>query len=65
MRLVLIVDTDFFTKKNLEKAEYATNPLEDGSLENFGTQCKRTGSNIASNVSAVRIPNGNGCNSEF
>lgn len=31
----LIVDTDSFNKKNLEKAEYATNPLEDGSLENF------------------------------
>jgi 2-oxoglutarate ferredoxin oxidoreductase subunit alpha len=31
----LIVDTDSFNKKNLEKAEYATNPLEDGSLDNF------------------------------
>lgn len=31
----LIVDTDSFNKKNLEKAEYTTNPLEDGSLENF------------------------------
>jgi 2-oxoglutarate/2-oxoacid ferredoxin oxidoreductase subunit alpha len=31
----LIVDTDSFTKKNLEKAEYTTNPLEDGSLENY------------------------------
>jgi len=31
----IIVDTDAFTKKNLEKAEYKTNPLEDGSLENY------------------------------
>lgn len=31
----LIVDTDSFNKKNLEKAEYKTNPLEDGSLENY------------------------------
>ncbi|MCF6213183.1 MAG: 2-oxoacid:acceptor oxidoreductase subunit alpha [Flavobacteriaceae bacterium] len=31
----LIVDTDSFTKKNLEKATYDTNPLEDGSLDNF------------------------------
>jgi 2-oxoglutarate ferredoxin oxidoreductase subunit alpha len=31
----LIVDADAFTKKNLEKAEYDTNPLEDGSLENY------------------------------
>ncbi|MFI0491358.1 2-oxoacid:acceptor oxidoreductase subunit alpha [Flavobacterium sp.] len=31
----LIVDTDSFNKKNLDKAEYTTNPLEDGSLENY------------------------------
>jgi len=31
----IIVDTDSFTKKNLEKAEYTTNPLEDGSLDNY------------------------------
>lgn len=31
----IIVDTDAFTKKNLEKAEYASNPLEDGTLENY------------------------------
>ncbi|MEN8788686.1 MAG: 2-oxoacid:acceptor oxidoreductase subunit alpha [Flavobacteriaceae bacterium] len=31
----IIVDIDAFTKKNLEKAQYETNPLEDGSLENF------------------------------
>ncbi|MCJ7757843.1 MAG: 2-oxoacid:acceptor oxidoreductase subunit alpha, partial [Gillisia sp.] len=31
----IIVDTDSFTKKNLEKADYKTNPLEDGSLENY------------------------------
>ena len=31
----IIVDTDSFTKKNLEKAQYETNPLEDESLENY------------------------------
>ncbi len=31
----IIVDTDAFTKKNLEKAEYDANPLEDGSLDNY------------------------------
>ncbi|NLP57659.1 2-oxoacid:acceptor oxidoreductase subunit alpha [Lutibacter sp. B1] len=31
----IIVDTDAFTKKNLEKALYETNPLRDGSLENY------------------------------
>mgnify|MGYP001823352910 CR=1 FL=1 len=31
----VIVDTDSFTKKNLEKALYESNPLEDGSLENY------------------------------
>ncbi len=31
----IIVDTDAFTKKNLAKAEYESNPLEDGSLENY------------------------------
>ena len=31
----IIVDTDAFTKKNLEKAEYDSNPLEDDSLENY------------------------------
>ena len=31
----IIVDTDSFTKKNLEKALYDTNPLEDGSLANY------------------------------
>lgn len=31
----IIVDTDAFTKKNLEKAHYESNPLEDGSLENY------------------------------
>ncbi len=31
----IIVDTDSFTKKNLAKAEYETNPLEDGSLDNY------------------------------
>jgi len=31
----LIVDVDAFSKKNLQKAEYESNPLEDGSLENY------------------------------
>src|SRR5690606_7512025 len=31
----IIVNRDSFTEKNLEKAKYATNPLEDGSLENY------------------------------
>jgi len=31
----IIVDTDAFTKKNLGKALYESNPLEDGSLENY------------------------------
>ncbi len=31
----IIVDTDSFTKKNLDKALYESNPLEDGSLENY------------------------------
>ena len=31
----VIVDIDAFTKKNLEKALYDTNPLEDGSLANY------------------------------
>ena len=31
----IIVDTDSFTKKNLEKAQYESNPLEDGSLSNY------------------------------
>ncbi|WP_457619250.1 2-oxoacid:acceptor oxidoreductase subunit alpha [Lutibacter sp.] len=31
----IIVDSDAFTKKNLEKAQYKTNPLEDGSLDNY------------------------------
>ena len=32
---MLIVDSDSFSKKNLEKAHYESNPLEDGSLENY------------------------------
>lgn len=31
----IIVDTDAFNKKNLEKAQYNSNPLEDGSLDNY------------------------------
>ncbi|MCB0484625.1 MAG: 2-oxoacid:acceptor oxidoreductase subunit alpha [Flavobacteriaceae bacterium] len=31
----IIVDTDSFNKKNLEKALYETNPLTDGSLANY------------------------------
>ena len=32
---IIIVNTDAFTKKNLELAKYETNPLEDGSLKGF------------------------------
>ncbi|MFD1294878.1 2-oxoacid:acceptor oxidoreductase subunit alpha [Lutibacter holmesii] len=31
----IIIDTDSFTKKNLEKAQYESNPLEDDTLENY------------------------------
>jgi 2-oxoglutarate ferredoxin oxidoreductase subunit alpha len=31
----IIVNEDAFSKRNLEKAEYTSNPLEDGSLEAF------------------------------
>ena len=31
----IIVDTDSFTKKNLDKAQYDINPLQDGSLGNY------------------------------
>ena len=31
----IVVDIDSFTKKNLQKAEYDSNPLEDGSLDNY------------------------------
>src|SRR5436190_21475089 len=31
----LIVDADAFKARNLQKAGYATNPLEDGSLEEY------------------------------
>jgi len=31
----IIVDTDSFTKKNLDKALYESNPLEDGSLDGY------------------------------
>ena len=31
----LIVDTDTFKERNLQKAGYAANPLEDGSLDDF------------------------------
>lgn len=32
---IIIVNTDAFTEKNLEKAGYEKNPLEDGSLDGF------------------------------
>jgi 2-oxoglutarate ferredoxin oxidoreductase subunit alpha len=32
---IIIVDTDEFTPANLAKARYATNPLQDGSLEGY------------------------------
>ena len=31
----VIINTDSFTERNLEKADYESNPLEDGSLDNF------------------------------
>lgn len=31
----IIVDSNAFNKKNLQKAEYESNPLEDGSLDNY------------------------------
>lgn len=31
----IIIDVDSFSKKNLQKAEYDSNPLEDGTLENY------------------------------
>ena len=31
----IIIDIDSFDKKSLEKAEYTSNPLEDGSLEDY------------------------------
>ncbi len=31
----IIVDVDSFTRKNLDKAQYENNPLEDGSLDNY------------------------------
>ncbi len=31
----IIVDSNSFNKKNLQKAEYESNPLEDGSLDNY------------------------------
>jgi 2-oxoglutarate ferredoxin oxidoreductase subunit alpha len=34
----LIVNKDAFTDRNLDKAGYATNPLEDGSLEEYALQ---------------------------
>ncbi|MFQ5408692.1 MAG: 2-oxoacid:acceptor oxidoreductase subunit alpha [Anaerolineales bacterium] len=34
----VIVNTDSFTSKNLEKAHFATNPLEDGSLSQYRVQ---------------------------
>ena len=37
----IIVDTDAFSKKNLEKAQYETNPLEDGSLRKLQSDSSR------------------------
>src|SRR5205823_279677 len=31
---ILVVDADAFTERNLQKAGYAANPLEDGTLDN-------------------------------
>src|SRR5438045_8482159 len=32
---ILVVDADAFTERNLQKAGYATNPLEDGSTDSY------------------------------
>jgi 2-oxoglutarate ferredoxin oxidoreductase subunit alpha len=32
---IIIINTDSFTQKNLQKANYSTNPLEDGSLAGY------------------------------
>src|SRR2546430_2150735 len=32
---ILVLDADAFTERNLQKAGYATNPLEDGSLDSY------------------------------
>src|ERR671935_513198 len=32
---ILVVDADAFTERNLQKAGYATSPLEDGSLDSY------------------------------
>ncbi len=32
---ILVVDADAFTERNLQKAGYAANPLEDGSLDSY------------------------------
>lgn len=32
---IIVADSDEFSKKNLKKAEYETNPLEDGSLDGY------------------------------
>ena len=34
---ILVIDTDAFGDRDLKKAEYESNPLEDGSLEGFRT----------------------------
>jgi 2-oxoglutarate ferredoxin oxidoreductase subunit alpha len=34
---ILIINTDAFTQKNLQKAHYENNPLEDGTLDAFQT----------------------------
>jgi 2-oxoglutarate ferredoxin oxidoreductase subunit alpha len=36
---IIIVDKDEFTTRNMEKVGFATNPLEDGTLESFGSPC--------------------------
>jgi 2-oxoglutarate ferredoxin oxidoreductase subunit alpha len=44
---LIIADTGEFTKRNLEKAKYATNPLEDGSLAKWDV--------LAFDISALTI----------
>src|SRR3954462_11293167 len=43
----LIVNSDAFSEKNLDKAGYASNPLEDGSLDEYqGHAIPRTSMNL-------------------
>jgi 2-oxoglutarate/2-oxoacid ferredoxin oxidoreductase subunit alpha len=53
---ILIVNSDEFTKENLEKAQYKSNPLEDGSLSYYRVyQIPITTLNINSLVDKVQM----------